>query len=82
MSKQKMTNKELVDNYLPRLMGQVLTIIEAVLPAAPEDLLVGTFSTSSSQVVSQRQNTQREATKQLIRSAFGYIQDELKNNIV
>lgn len=85
MSKQKMTPKEVAVTRLSALMGEVLTVIEAIVPPVEQDMVVtytgnGTAisSTYSSMGIPSRQNTQREAVKDLIRTAFGRAQSDVE----
>lgn len=80
MSKQKMTPKEVALTRSSQLLGDVLTIVEAIVPPVEQDLVItysGTTFTSTGGIPS-RQNTQREAIKDLIRAAFNRAQDDMR----
>lgn len=86
MGKQKMTPKEVALSRSSQLLGDVLTIMEAVVPSVEQDLVVtysGSYSITNgggggSSGIPIRQNTQREAIKDLIRSAFNRAQDDMR----
>lgn len=83
MSKQKMKNSEIVENRLNRLTGEILTIIEAIIPPVEQDLMLsfgGNISSTSTMAgLSDRPNTQREAIKDLVKSAFSQAHIDLSN---
>lgn len=90
MAKQKMTPKEVALSRSSQLLGDVLTIVEAIVPPVEQDLLVTysgggggggngtTTMTSSTGNIPSRQNTQREAVKDLVRAAFNRAQDDMR----
>ena len=65
------------------LMGEVLTIIEAIVPATKEDTISyvnGQMYSSTTGGIGnfpQRENTQREAVKQLVKAAFNRTHKDL-----
>ncbi len=81
MAKEKMTPREVAESRLSRLCGEVLTVIEAVVPPVEQDLTYtysgGNLTMATSGPPSSRQNTQREAIKDLVRSAFNRAQDDI-----
>ena len=82
MSKQKMTPSEVIENRLNKLVGEVLTIIEAVVPPVEQDLTyisMGGTITSSASFTSSRQNTQREAVKSLIKESFNRAHKDMQD---
>jgi len=83
MANKKMTPKEVAVTRLSSLLGEVLTVIEAVVPPVEQDMVIsysGTGGTAlySTSGIPSRQNTQREAVKDLIRSAFNRAQGDVE----
>jgi len=81
MSKQKMTPKEVAATRLSALMGEVLTVVEAVVSPVEQDFSYhwnGQTISATGTAPNQRQNTQREAVKDLVRTAFGRAQTDIE----
>lgn len=86
MSNKKMTPSEVIENRLNTLTGEILTIMEAIIPAVDQDLLYVNHSSGLYKVTSGttgsipvRQNTQREAVKDLVKSAFSRAHKDMQD---
>lgn len=79
MSKQKMKPEEVVNTRMSSLLGEVLTLIEAVIPHESEVTFLANSSSSGAGGTSIRNNSQLESTKSLIRSFFSKAQSDIIN---
>lgn len=79
MSTKKMTPAEVIENRLSSLLGEVLTVVEAVVPAVDADVANSYSGGTSYTQAPIRENTQRSAVKSLIRSQFSRAQTDMQN---